>query len=783
MGTTAYQNETMPLKSRFGEKSKWAAIVFSLILFILFCLSIYFAARNYVIHKAEQEIENLILQHRGVHHYIQRNMHPELYRQKDNGKITQEFYSPVMFSSSYMVRNMHNYMNEEREKSGQDTLYYKMAADSPRNPVNKADANESRILKMFNADRELTEYRDTIKIDGQLYLQVALPFLQTTKPCLKCHGRREDSPLQLQELYPGQGGFNENVGSIRAIESIRVPLDERLTIANIVMVAFAVIGLGFLALTGFNRRLQTLVNDQTEKLKNSEERLNLAMHGANDGLWDWNIQKNIMVFDERYYTMAGYEPYEFPCAFDEWKKRVHPEDLEATEKEIQKHISGVVDIFQSEFRFKKKDGRYMWIRGRGRIFSRDSVGNSLRFVGTHSDITSLKNTETELRYLRNSLENIIDSMPSVLIGVDECGKITQWNNKAQQSTGVTKESALGQTFQTVCPALSDKINLVKNAISKKKVCSDLCHTRIENGQVIYEDIIVYPLCVKRIEGAVIRIDDITEKVRMEEMMIQSEKMLSIGGIAAGMAHEINNPLAGMVQSANVMKSRLGNVDMQANLRAADELGISTKDIKLFMEKRGIFRMIDAIQESGVRAAEIVSSMLSFARKSDANISSHQPTELMDQILELAATDYNLKKQYDFKSMKIIKEYADDLPLLPCEGAKIQQVLLNILRNGAQAMGEANTHSPRFIIRIYSEKASEMVCIEIEDNGPGMDEETRSKVFDPFFTTKPVGVGTGLGLSVSYFIITESHQGTMDVISEPGKGTTFIIRLPIHRKNQ
>jgi signal transduction histidine kinase len=134
-------------------------------------------------------------------------------------------------------------------------------------------------------------------------------------------------------------------------------------------------------------------------------------------------------------------------------------------------------------------------------------------------------------------------------------------------------------------------------------------------------------------------------------------------------------------------------------------------------------------------------------------------------------------------MKIIKEYADDLPLLPCEGAKIQQVLLNILRNGAQAMGEANTHSPRFIIRIYSEKASEMVCIEIEDNGPGMDEETRSKVFDPFFTTKPVGVGTGLGLSVSYFIITESHQGTMDVISEPGKGTTFIIRLPIHRKNQ
>lgn len=87
MRTTAYQNETMPLKSHFGGRSKWTTIVFSFILFIFFCLSIYFAARNYVIHKAEQEIENLILQHRGVHHYIQRNMHPELYLKKKMEKL------------------------------------------------------------------------------------------------------------------------------------------------------------------------------------------------------------------------------------------------------------------------------------------------------------------------------------------------------------------------------------------------------------------------------------------------------------------------------------------------------------------------------------------------------------------------------------------------------------------------------------------------------------------------------------------------------------------------
>jgi signal transduction histidine kinase len=146
-------------------------------------------------------------------------------------------------------------------------------------------------------------------------------------------------------------------------------------------------------------------------------------------------------------------------------------------------------------------------------------------------------------------------------------------------------------------------------------------------------------------------------------------------------------------------------------------------------------------------------------------------------LELAATDYNLKKQYDFKKTKIIRQYADNLPAVPCQSTKIQQVLLNIFSNGAQAMQTAGTENPQFVIKTYPDPKSNMVCVEVEDNGPGMDEVTRKKVFDPFFTTKPMGEGTGLGLSVSYFIITENHKGEMAVESRPGAGTKFIIRLP------
>jgi PAS domain S-box-containing protein len=277
--------------------------------------------------------------------------------------------------------------------------------------------------------------------------------------------------------------------------------------------------------------------------------------------------------------------------------------------------------------------------------------------------------------------------------------------------------------------------------------------------------------------------DISDLKRSQEIMVQSEKMMSVGGLAAGMAHEINNPLAGMMQSAEVISMRLGgDMNLTANLKAAEEAGTTMEAIKSFMAARSIPRMIDAINESGRRVAEIVDNMLSFARKSDARVSSHNLTELMDKTLKLAATDYDLKKQYDFKNIEIIKEYEDNLPMVPCEGAKIQQVLLNILRNGSQAMqgnsGRIVDYKPKFILRLLKETGTNMLRIEIEDNGPGMDEATRKRIFEPFFTTKPAGVGTGLGLSVSYFIITENHGGTMDVISEPGKGATFIICLPL-----
>jgi len=267
--------------------------------------------------------------------------------------------------------------------------------------------------------------------------------------------------------------------------------------------------------------------------------------------------------------------------------------------------------------------------------------------------------------------------------------------------------------------------------------------------------------------------DITEQLKVQELMLQTEKMMSIGGLAAGMAHEINNPLSGILQNTQVLLRRLID-EIPANIKAAEAAGCSFQSIKQFMESRDVFTSIELIHESGIRAAHIVASMLEFCRKSEKKFTPADINALLDRSVEFSATDYDLSKKYDFRKIKVVREYASGLPKVPCIETQMQQVFMNILYNGAQAMAE--TPSPTLTLRTAAE--GEWVRIEMEDNGPGIPEDVRKHIFEPFYTTKPVGEGTGLGLSVSYFIIVNHHYGTLAAESAPGRGARFVIRLPL-----
>jgi PAS domain S-box-containing protein len=269
--------------------------------------------------------------------------------------------------------------------------------------------------------------------------------------------------------------------------------------------------------------------------------------------------------------------------------------------------------------------------------------------------------------------------------------------------------------------------------------------------------------------------DVTERLRIEEMMAHSGKMIMVSGLAAGMAHEINNPLGAIMQHAQNIERRV-QAGMPANVKAAAEVGVSLDLVRAYLEKRGVFAFIGHIRSAGMRASEIISQMLQFSSRGETGVVSTDLTVLLERVVEMAATDYDMKKKYAFRSIEIVREYAAEPVIADIAQQEMEQVLLNILKNAAQAIAGAKMNrEPRIILR--SSLSEDIAELEIEDNGPGMDEATRLRIFEPFFTTKEIGIGTGLGLSVAYAIVTKGHNGTIGVRSRPGRGSCFTIRLP------
>ncbi len=263
---------------------------------------LYQQTRDYAIGQAEDQIRNLMSYHQAVHLYVQRDAHPAFYNAKELGYVDNRFYSPEFLSSSYMVRNMHAYLNEVRKADGWTELYYKMAATNPRNPVNAADSLEVELIELFQSNRDLTEYREIVELDGQKYLYYARPFLETTDACLRCHGDRQDAPPQLQSLYTEMGGFDEGSGNIRAIESIRAPIEGELAAAQAVCLAVLLAGLGISVLCFVNRRLALRVRSRTATLERQmaeRERIEKALRESEERLQCIldTIQAGVMVID------------------------------------------------------------------------------------------------------------------------------------------------------------------------------------------------------------------------------------------------------------------------------------------------------------------------------------------------------------------------------------------------------------------------------------------------------------------------------------------------------
>jgi len=400
-------------------------------------------------------------------------------------------------------------------------------------------------------------------------------------------------------------------------------------------------------------------------------------------------------------------------------------------------------------------------------------------IGIIVDITDFKQAEERLRQSEEKFSRIFEMAPECITFIRLRDEVVIAANAAFETiTGYTREESIGRSVLEIGLLENQTIfgEILKQLEADGHVKDFELLLRRKDGELRRVVNSAQLVAIVGEECFVSVIHDITDEHKMQEVLIQSEKMMSLGSLAAGIAHEINNPLGIVHQAVQHLFMRTDPTH-EKNKKAAADLGLDMNLLQQYLQNRKVGVYLEDIQAAAQRASSIIRNMLNFSRRSESKRQMCNLPQIVEQSVFLASSDYDLKKSFDFKNIEIVLDVDDNLPRCSCTETEIEQVLLNLLRNASQAMAMADppTPTPRIDIRLYAVDAG--VRIEVADNGPGMSEGLQHKVLEPFFTTKPPGVGTGLGLSVSYFIITKGHEGRMWLSSDPGKGATFFIELP------
>jgi hypothetical protein len=267
------------------------------------------------------------------------------------------------------------------------------------------------------------------------------------------------------------------------------------------------------------------------------------------------------------------------------------------------------------------------------------------------------------------------------------------------------------------------------------------HLPVSDGRSLMVNVSVAPFQVGSGErcGTILIVEDVTARVRLEEQLQHSEKMASIGLLAAGVAHEVNTPLTGISSYTQMLREQLDPADLR-------------------------YPLLQKIEKQTFRAAKIINNLLNFARSGGAELESLDVNRVILDVLSL------VEHQLEKARIKVRRELADELPRVRGNENRIQQVFFNLILNARDAMPKGGW------LTVATRADDDTVVAEVRDTGEGIKREDIKRIYDPFFTTKGIGRGTGLGLSVSYGILQE-HGGAIFVDSVPGKGTTFQVALP------
>jgi len=491
-------------------------------------------------------------------------------------------------------------------------------------------------------------------------------------------------------------------------------------------------------------------------LKNSEERLRRLFERVRHGLFVSSKEGRFVECNQALLDMLGYADKKEFLRIDIVREvYANSKDREMF-MERMKRDGFVKDM---EVEFKKRDGEIITILLTGYPILNEA-GEIVGYEGINLDITERKRIEDELREANEFFTNLIESSVDGIIATDMKGNIFIFNKGAETLTGYKAEEVIGKIHitQIYPPGIAKEIMHRLRSPDYGGVGKLLPYQfNVINkyGEMVPIQIsasLIYNRAGEEVASVGI-FTDLRQRLLMEKklqethlQLVSSEKMASLGKLAAGIAHEINNPLGGILIYSSLMMEDLPEEDPKRNDLAR------------------------IVQEAG-RCKDIVKSLLEFARQTEPK---KEPTDINRAINDGL---FFLVNQALFHNIRIVKEFDTFLPFVQGNASQLKQVFMNIIVNAAEAMYGNGT----LTIRTSVSPERKTVWIEFTDTGEGIPEENLSRIFDPFFTTKDVGKGTGLGLATSFGII-EEHGGKISVRSKVGEGATFAIELPVHPEN-
>jgi PAS domain S-box-containing protein len=484
-----------------------------------------------------------------------------------------------------------------------------------------------------------------------------------------------------------------------------------------------------------------------EELRIFSERLTLATRAASIGVWDWDLRTNLVYWDEKMFEIYGL-PGPDPIRYERWLQTVHPEDL-AHVIDARKSIIASKSHGAVEFRILRLNGAVRYIQGAECVVL-NKKHEAIRVLGVNVDVTENKKTEYKIQEQANLLGLASDAI--IVRGMDE--EIHYWNKSAERLYGWTAEEAIGADFTKISVEDPAPFDEAKEMLLEKGEWSGEVRksTKAETSVIVASR---WTLLLDEMgkPRSILTIDtDITEKKHMEALFLRNQRLESIGQLAGGIAHDLNNILAPILMGAQMLRE---NSD----------------------EPESPF-ILATIETNAQRGAEIVKQVVAFARGADG-------TQVLLQVRYVLAEICGIIRETFPRTITLKTEQQQNLWTIMGDATQLHQILLNLAVNARDAMPHGGTLTVAAENQMLDEddancrpglEAGPHVVFRISDTGTGIPPEIADKIFDPFFTNKGPDKGSGLGLSTVMGIV-KSHRGHVEFDSKVGQGTEFRVYLP------